>query len=125
MGEGFYPLVTKCEASGARLLGEPAKRNGDRCQGGEPDADRLSAADSLPQDQRSEEDRGHWGDRGEDGGNRHTALLRRQEEEEIAKRISTPRRGECSEEEKTSAQVCWDCTSANRLSPWRPLPNES
>ena len=101
MGEGFYPLVTKCESSGARLLREPAKRNGDRCQGGQPDADPLSAANPFAQDQRGEEDRGYWSDRGEDGGNRHTALLCRQEEEEISKRISTPRRGECSEEEKT------------------------
>ena len=125
MEEGFYPLVTSCESGGARLLREPAKRNGHACQGGKPDADRLSATDSLPQDQGGEEDRGHWGDRGEDGGNRHATLLRRQEEEEIAKRISTTRRGECSEEEETSTQVRWDCTSANRLSAGRLLPNES
>ena len=99
MGEGFYPLVTMCEASGARLLREAAKRNGHACQGGKPDTDRLSAANSLSQDQRGEEDRSHWGDRGEDGGNCNAARLCRHEEEEIAKRISTPRRGECSEEE--------------------------
>ena len=62
MGEGFYPLVTKREASGARLLGETAKRNSDGGYASEPDADCLSAADSLSQDQRGEEHRGHWCD---------------------------------------------------------------
>jgi hypothetical protein len=125
IGEGFYPLVTKREASGARLLGEPAKRNSDGGYASEPDADCLSAADSLSQDQRGEEDCGDWCDRGEDGGNRHATLLRRQEEEEITKRISTPRRGERSKEGEASAQVHWDHTSANRFSTWWLLANKS